>query len=348
MLRATLVVVAVTMLLLVIVYGSLRSGLLSASLDRLITYAAQEEGVFFVRAEGVSGAPPEHLIVRKLEIGDYYGVWLTIEDAEARWKPFDLFHPFDVVKLRVNVDDLTARRVVWTRLPEDGPDEADDPPFRWDRFIRILIGHIRVDELELTGSLLDGHTARVSAEGSGILGEWERGFVKLDIAHVDDTRGTARIDLATGGSPLGLSGTITADEGPGGILAALARRPEAGAVMLDVSASGPMRDWNAKAHLDASRIGALDVDVKLAFTADGPFELTGSFDPVAEERERWLVGEGAAMSLYAKGAWAPDVQLRLDSVRLVADGRELAAGGRLDLATLAFDAKARLAHQRDG
>jgi len=346
-LRISVGVVVLALLLVVGVYGSLRSGLVAASLDGLITRLAQEEGVFFVRVEGVSGDLPEHLRVRKVEIGDYYGVWLTLEDAEARWHPFDLFHPFDDVKFRINVDDITARRVEWTRLPKDGPDEVDEP-FRWDRLVRILIGHLRVDELDLTGSLLDGARSRVRAEGSGILGEWHHGFVKLDIAHVDDVAGSARVDLRTHGSPLELEGTITAEEGPGGALAALARLPEAGAVKLDVRASGPMRDWRGEADVTASGIGKLSAAVKLAFTAEGPFEVTGSFDPVAEQRERWLVGEGAPMSVFAKGAWAPDVELRLDRVQLGADGRQLTADGRLDLASMAFDVKGRVEHESKG
>lgn len=346
-LRILVAVVLLALMLVVGVYGSLRSGLVAASLDRIITRVAQEEGVFFVRVEGVSGDLPEHLRVRKIEIGDYYGVWLTVEDAEARWHPFDLFHPFDSVKFRINVDDVTARRVEWTRLPKDGPHEIDEP-FRWDRFIRILIGHIRVDELDLTGSILDGGRSRVRAEGSGILGEWERGFVQLDIAHVDEVAGSARIDLRTHGSPLELEGTITAQEEPGGALAALARLPEAGAVKLDVRASGPMRDWRGEANVTASGIGKLAAAVKLAFTAEGPFEGTGSFDPVAEQRERWLVGRGAPISVFAKGAWAPDVELRLDRVQLGADGRRLTVDGRLDLASLAFDGKGLLEHESKG
>ena len=346
-LRLVVVVVVVTLLALTIVYGSLRSGLVAASLDRFITRLAQKEGEFFVRVEGVSGRLPEQLRVRKVEIGDYYGVWLTIEDAEATWHPFDVFHPRELVKWRINVDDLRARRVEWTRLPKDGPDEIDTP-FRWDRFIRIVVGHLRVDELDLAGSILGGARARVSAEGSGILGEWEHGFVRLDLAHVDDRTGTARIDLRTHGSPLELTGTISAEEGPGGALAALARLPDAGAVKLDVRASGPMRDWYGEADVSVASIGRLHAETRLAFTAAGPFEVTGSFDPVKEQRDRWLVGEGAPMALSAKGAWAPDVELRLDRVLLTADGRELSAGGRLDLASLVFDVHGQLEHERAG
>jgi translocation and assembly module TamB len=340
-------VVVVAVLLLVGVYGALRGGLLTSRLDRLVTALAQKEGVFFVRAEGIEGAVPDEVRARKVEVGDRDGVWLVVEDAVATWHPFDLFHLFDPVKWRIAIDDIRARKVTWTRLPND-EDEEDEQPFRWDRFVRIVVGHIVVDDFVLTGDLLGGATARVRAEGSGILGEWEHGFVKLDIEHVDGVEGTAKIDLRTHGSPLHLEGSIHAEEGPGGALAGLARLDDAGAVTLDVRASGPMRDWRGEADIVAENIGKLSAAVRLAFTAEGPFEATGSFDPVPAQREKWLVGPGAPMSVYAKGAWAPDVALDLERVVLGADGRQLTAAGHLDLETFDFTVGGNLAHEREG
>jgi translocation and assembly module TamB len=339
--------VGVVLLLLVVVYGMLRGGLLAGQLDRIIEALAQKDGVFFVRTEGVEGALPDHVKARKVEVGDKDGVWLTIEDAEATWHPFDLLHVLDPVIWRVHVDDIRARKVTWTRLPET-EEEEDEQPFRWDRFIRLIVEHVVVEDLELTGSLLGGATARVRAEGSGILGEWERGYVKLDVAHVDGVEGAASIDLRTHGSPLELEGAIHAEEGPGGALANLARLRDAGAVTLDVRGSGPMRDWRGDADVVASNIGTLRAAARLAFTADGPFEATGSFDPIPAQRDKWLVGEGAPMSVYAKGAWAPDVAVHIERVTLGADGRLLTAQGRLDLATHGFTVSGKLAHEREG
>ncbi len=340
-------VVGIALLLLVVIYGLLKGGLLTSNLDRIVTALAQKEGVFFVRAEGIEGAVPDHLKARKVEVGDADGVWLAIEDAEATWQPFDLLHVLDPVKWRIVVDDIRARKVTWTRLPHDR-DEEDEEPFRWDRFIRIVVGHIVVDDLELTGALLGGATSNVRAEGSGILGEWEHGYVKLDVAHVDGVEGGAKIDLRTHGSPLELEGTIHAEEGPGGALANLARLRDAGAVTLDVRASGPMRGWRGEADVVAANIGRLSAGVKLAFSAEGPFEVTGSFDPVPAQREKWLVGDGGPMSVYAKGAWAPDVALDLERVMLGADGRSLTASGHLDLVTQDFTVGGRLVHEREG
>ncbi|MFN2378144.1 MAG: hypothetical protein ABR538_16555, partial [Candidatus Binatia bacterium] len=345
--RLAAFVVLALVVLVGVIYGLLKFGALTGPLDGIITMLARKDGVFFVRVEGVSGNPPEHLVARRIEVGDDDGVWLTVEDADIRWHPFDLFHPRDDVKWRINVDDAKARRLVWTRLPR-GSDDEDDEPFRWDRFIRILVGHIRVDDLELSGDLLGGAKARFRAEGSGVLGEWEHGFVRLDLEHIDDCRGRASIDLKTHGSPLELSGTVSAGEEPGGALAALARLDGAGSVKLDLRASGPMRDWTAEADVHASGIGRLQAEARLAFTAAGPFEVTGTFDPVEEQRRRYIVGAGAPMRLSAKGAWAPDVELRLDRVLLDADGRELTAKGRLDLATRVFAVEAELAHRSEG
>src|SRR5688572_29302424 len=90
-------VVGVVLVAFVLVYVLLRGGLLESELDRIIAALAQKEGVFFVRTEGVSGGLPDNVRARRVEVGDRDGVWLTIEDAEASWHPFDLFHVFDPV-----------------------------------------------------------------------------------------------------------------------------------------------------------------------------------------------------------------------------------------------------------
>ncbi len=347
LLRLLLSVVAFAAVVVVLFYGVLREGLLENYLEQIIDRLAQKEGVFFVRAQGVSGDLPEHVLAKKVEVGDAYGVWLTVEDAEATWHPFDLFHAFDLVKWRIHVEDIHAGRVQWTRLPRDGPNEIDTP-FRWDRFIRLIIGHLLVDDFELSGSILGGSQADFRVEGNGVLGEWDHGSVKLDIAHVDNRTGTARVDLSTHGSPLELAGTIRAEEGPGGALAALARLKDAGSVALSVEGSGLMHDWHAKADVNASNVGVLRAETSLAFNADGPFVVDGTFDPVPAQRKKYLVGDGAPMTLHAKGAWAPDVEVRIEQALLSADGRNLVADGRLDLATKEFHVGGRLVHERDG
>lgn len=340
--------VLVAAALVAVVYGLLRSGVLDSSMGTIITTLARDEGVFFVRAEDVSGDLPDRVKARRVEIGDGDGVWMTIEDVDIAWHPFDLFHPFDDVKWRIHADDARARRIEWTRLPHDTPDDPDEEPFRWDRFIRIVVGHIVVEDFELCGELLGGATERVRAEGSGVLGEWDHGFVKLDIEHIDHRSGKARIDLRTGGEPLELSGSIVAEELEGGALAELARLPDAGTVTLDAKAWGRMQDWHAEAKVTASAIGKLATEVSLSFNEHGPFHAKGTFDPVPAIRDAALIGPGAPVAFEADGAWAPDVEVRLDRVRVAADGRELGVDGRLDLATLDWKAAARLAHEKAG
>ncbi|HEY2772765.1 MAG TPA: translocation/assembly module TamB domain-containing protein [Candidatus Binatia bacterium] len=347
LLLSLVAVIAVLVIVVMALYGAVASGRLTSRLDAIITTLAQKKGSFFVTAEGVSGDDiPGHFRVHKVEVGDAYGVWLTVEDGEASWNPFDLFHPFDSVKWRVNVDDVHARHVLWTRLPRDGPDEPETP-FHWDRFIRILVGHILVDDFELSGAILGGADDHVRAEGHGVLGEWDHGRVVLDIVHVDSATGHARVDLETHGSPLQLSGSIVAEEGAGGALAALARLRDAGAVTLNASGSGPMRDWKGKADVTAANIGDLHATTSLAFTADGPFEARGTFDPAPAQREKYLVGPGAPLAIHAKGDWAPQVEVKIDEATLDADGRKLAASGRLDLATRQFHVSGSLTRPSD-
>ena len=343
-------VVAVVVLLVLVLggaLGTLRSGLVDDRLGDWITAVAKKKDKFFVRAYGVSGNLPFHLKVDKVEVGDATDVYLTIENAEATWNPLDLYHPDDDVKWKFVVERIHAERLEWTRLPHDNlPD--DGKPFRWDRFPRILIGDLTVDDFDVSGTLLGGARARMRAEGSCVLGEWDHGHLKLALERIDDVPGKALIDLTTGGSPIELNGSLTGEEGEGSALGALARLTDPGAVKLDVRGSGPMRDWNAEADITTANIGRLKAAVKMAYSAAGPFELTGSFDPAPRQREKYYVGPGAPMTLEAKGAWAPGEELRVDRLFLAADGRELSADGRLDLATHAYRVKGNLAPEREG
>lgn len=343
-------ILAGLVVLVVVVYGLLEAGALTPVVDDLVEMFARKDGVFFVRVAGVSGDLPEHLVVEKVEIGDADDVWLTIEDAEAHWHPFDLFHPFDTVKFRINVDDIQARRVTWTDLPvtEDTPEEEDEEPF-WKNFIRILVARLRIDELVLGENLLAGSgPARLRAEGSGVLGEWDHGSLDLDITHVDDVAGSVAIDLRTFGSPLRVEGTVHAEEGDGGALARLARLPDAGALELDLRTSGPLTDWSVAADVTVESIGRLQADADLAFIEGGPFAITGTFDPVAAQRQRFLVGDGAPITVSVEGSFVPEDELRLESAEVVADGRRLGASGRLDFETDEFEVHGKLAHRGEG
>jgi translocation and assembly module TamB len=345
--RFVVAVVVLLVLLLGGVLGTLRSGLVDDRLGDWITAVAKKKDKFFVRAYGVSGNLPFHLKVDKVEVGDATDVYLTIEHAEATWNPLDLYHPRDDVKWKFVVERIHAERLEWTRLPHDNlPD--DGQPFRWDRFPRILIGDLTVDDFDVSGTLLGGARARMHAEGSCVLGEWDHGHLKLALERIDDVPGKALIDLTTGGSPIELNGSVTGEEGEGSALGALARLTDPGAVKLDVRGSGPMRDWNAEADITTANIGRLKAAVKMAYSAAGPFELTGSFDPAPRQRDKYYVGPGAPMTLEAKGAWAPGHELRVDRLFLAADGRELVADGRLDLVTHAYRVKGDLAPEREG
>lgn len=333
--------------ILVLVVALLRSGLVNDRLDEWITALARKDGVFFVRVENVSGELPWHLLVDRVEIGDGVGVWLTVEKGEVHWHPFDTLTLLDEVKWRVHVESVSAARVEWTRLPVDDEDE-DDEPFRWDRFPRILAHRLRVDDLDLSGTILDGERARLRAEGGLVLGEWEHGFVDLRLERIDGRRGHAHVDLRSGGSPLEFGGTVTASEEAGGALVALARLHDGAEVELEATASGPLADWRVTAKVWESEIGRLAIESAVSFGSEGKIRLEGSFDPVPRQRERYLVGEGAPMGIRAEGAIVPDVEIRVDAAELVADGRVLRASGRLDLSSREYRLDAEVAAERRG
>lgn len=328
--RGALWLIAASLVLVAALLLSLRSAGVQRHLGEIITAVAHKPGRFFVRVGNVRGRPPWNLQVDRVEIGDAEGVWLVIEDAEADWHPFDIWHQFDDTRLRVNVDRIHARRLLWTRLPRD--DDRDDKPFRWDRFPRIIARDLAVDELELGEGLLGGGHAVLRARGNGVLGEWQHGRLDLTLERIDGKRGEAKIDLFSDGNPPQFHGSVTAVEDEAGALAFAARLREAGPVELRVDVSGPLRDWNATAVVRAGAIGRLEARAGIAFGPSGAIKVSGSFDPVASQRDRYLVGAGAPLLLALDGAWLPGREVRLDHGRLDADGRVLEASGRIDLA----------------
>ena len=346
-LRSVLGVLTVAVVTVVVVYGLLRTGLLTTSLDTIISRIVQLDDGFYVRVEDVTGDPPAVLNARKVELGDRDGVWLTVEDVQIRWRPFDIFHPLDRDPLRIQVDTAKARRVVWTRLEAD-PLVKKDKPFRWDRFVRLLVGDLEVEEFELGPGLLRGGQARFRVKGNGVLGEWEHGHLDLNLETLGEGGGGAHVELVTGGSPLTLTGTLTAKEGPRGALAFLAGLPDAGAVTLRVDASGPLRDWKAHVDVRAAALGTLKGDATIGFGEVGTFDVRANVDPVASLREASLVGAGAPIAVSLAGSLTPDVELRVERARAVFDARELSLDGRLDLATDAIEARAQLASTNDG
>ncbi|MFN2426643.1 MAG: translocation/assembly module TamB domain-containing protein [Candidatus Binatia bacterium] len=315
--------------LVALLYVLLKAGLLSGVIDDLVALVAGGDGGFSVRVEGVSGSLPEHVMLAKLEISDDSGVWVVLEDVEVRWHPFELFHPFADAKWRIDVDDARARRATWTRLPEAEDTVEEVEPFQWDEMMPIVVDHLLIEELEIGEAVLGGRTARVRAEGGLVLGTWEQGSVELDITHTDGASGRIAIDLATFGSPLEVEGTIRADEGDGGLLAGLARMPDAGAIDLEIKASGALRDCKLEADLRVENVGRLQADANVAVAPAGAFEVTATFDPAAAER-REQVASLAAMSefdvktasLDARGSLTGDgrLQATLELAELVIGG----------------------------
>jgi translocation and assembly module TamB len=305
--------------LLVLVYVLLKAGALSGAVDDLVALVLGDDGGgFFVRVDGVSGSLPDHIVVEKIEIGDSEGVWLTFEDVEARWNPFDLFHPFSDAMWVVDVDDVQAKRAIWTRLPtaEDTAKEATEPdePFELEEMLPIYVDHLLVDELDVGESVLGGRTALMRAEGELVIGDWEHGKIDLDVTHLDDVRGGIAIDLETSGAPLRIEGTVRAEEGDAGLLVGLAQMPQAGAIDVAFDAAGTLADLALDGRASVERVGQLAVDANLAIDPAGPFEVVATFDPAPPERR----AEVDAL------AWSSAIGV--ESARLKANGTFAGAG----------------------
>ena len=184
------------------------------------------DGARRVRIEGFYGALSSTAALDRLTIADDDGVWLTIEGAELVWTRSAL------LRGALEVDRLTARRIVLDRLPPSGGDGAPTPeatPFQLpDLPVSVALGALSVERLDLGAAIL-GFPATLSASGSASLAGGD-GAARLMLDRLDGPDGAFVLsaDFANDTGLLDLTLRLTED--PGGLAATLLGLPGPGTV----------------------------------------------------------------------------------------------------------------------
>ncbi len=293
-----------------------------------------------ITVAGVGGNWPSEISLTGVAGRDGTGVWLTIDQATLRWRPFAL------LRGAIVVDSFTAGKVDLPRLPT-GADRGEPPlPPNFAGIFtalgKINIGQATVDALSL-GEPIVGQALVLRLTGSS-----QRARTHLEVQRTD-AAGRAVFDLDTtpdraslriSGALAGLTATgevamTTAEQLSGAIRVAREEAPEVAQVNARIS--GPRRtptvdidfvwsDFAVEGRPIARVVGTLRA---APTTPGGPYTLAGS-GSIADLKQ--MLPEAAAV-VTAEGKWSLNVTQatpragRLDSLRLDAGDAILEMGG---------------------
>ncbi|WP_158743768.1 translocation/assembly module TamB domain-containing protein [Acidisphaera sp. L21] len=185
-----------------------------------------------IEIAGLAGRFPDALRLGHAEVRDAKGAWLTLDDVALDWSPLALLHK------EARVEMLSAGRIVVARLPETAPSASTASPASNEPFslpVRVSVEAIHVRRAEI-GKPVAGVAAVVALDGKAHLASLEDGDADVTIDRLDspgsyEVHGT--ID------PTHLAARLRVAEPPKGLIAAIAKLPDIGAIGLTASVDGP-------------------------------------------------------------------------------------------------------------
>lgn len=199
--------------------------------------------------QGLSGFVPTDLKVARIELADRQGTWLTVEDAELRWSFLSLLGG------RLRIDTVAARRIDVARAPESTkaePARATGKSGTLQLPVGVDLQSLSVDELHL-GAALAQVDSRWKLSGNALLpADLAEGRLKLDGNRIDGPTGRLGVDLRFDANRQTVDGSVTFDEGKGGVAAALLQRPDLDGVATRLTVKGDARAGNADLSVSAA------------------------------------------------------------------------------------------------
>ncbi len=228
---------AVAMLLaLVILFGNTAMG--QRSIEWLVLRLTDGQ----VTLNGLDGRFPEGPRVRRLELRDSKGLWLTADDVAVDWAPLAYLWN------KIEIKSIAARQIDVLRRPvETAGSEGQGP--------HIEIGALNIKRLNVTEAVA-WRPASITLSG-------KIDYRSLDDARIDiaarrlDGPGTYRIDFDV--SKAAISGSADIREPANGLIGGLAGLPDLGPLSLQARASGPR---NAQSVVLTLTAGALRMDAR--------------------------------------------------------------------------------------
>ncbi|PYD48056.1 translocation/assembly module TamB domain-containing protein [Novacetimonas pomaceti] len=240
-----------------------------------------------VRLSGLSGRFPDALRIAHLELDDYRGTWLAIDNLALDWSPTRL------LLRRAVVDDISIAHLSIPRLSEEDPAHPSPPsrPGNDNLHIGVDIRHAHIARIDVGAPLarvpstfsLDGHArlADIAPVLDGIsVATLPSADIDLSVRRLDHPGLlSVRTRLDTGTLALDLH----AHEEREGFLTTLSNLPMLAPLDLDLSMSGPrdrsnlvfaMQAGAAQAHI-RGQVGLIHHAMHLNATLDAPAMMLG-------------------------------------------------------------------------
>ncbi len=174
-----------------------------------------------VRIKGLAGRFPDAMRIGRIEVADSKGVYVTVQDAVLDWSPLKL------LKGVAAVDQLTAARIDVPRLPESsGSSSTESSSFSLP--VPVELGRLHVDAASI-GAPVAGVAATLALDGSGHLRTLAEGTVQLAARRLDSP-GDYRVNGSISADHI--QANVQANEPPSGLISAIAKLPDLGAVRI--------------------------------------------------------------------------------------------------------------------
>ena len=284
---------------------------------RLVEHLAGQLTAGQVEIAGLGGRFPDALRLAHAELRDSQGTWLSLDDVALDWSPLALLHR------EARVDSLTAGRIRVVRLPVASPSPAKPAPASSSPFtlpvgVSVAALHIRRAEI---GAPVAGVAAVLALDGSARLASLQDGDVDVVVDRLDSA-GTYQVQGRI--DPTHLAARIQVAEPAQGLIAAIAKLPDIGAIRLDASVDGPRTAEATAVDLSAGPLHA---------TAKGSVDLTGEaadLDVVANAPAMTpapgVSWQSVALDAHVHGPFTkPDVTGTVRLAGLAAGGAQIAS-----------------------
>jgi translocation and assembly module TamB len=267
-------------------------------------------GQFDVRADSVDEVGTGRAVLIGLHISDANGEWFRASRFVIEWSPTALLGG------EARIDQMTLKDGHLLRLPSTGSSgsvtgsdpssvvgAAGEPPsprvINWPRSpIALTVGAMRISNMRVASSVLPGGIA-FDAVGS-LRDRGDQQSLTLVVTRVDDVVGTIDVQYRKRFDDNTLILQAKANEGPSGLVAALAGLPPNVPVRAALNAKGPPSDFN----------GTLDV------AAQGMLEATGNVSAAWAARVRATlelrVTTGQLLSAPLRAALGNQARLNID------------------------------------
>jgi translocation and assembly module TamB len=263
-----------------------------------------------VQLIGLGGEFPQRLELRRLELRDPQGLWLSIDQIELQWSPLRL------LTNRVQAAVLRAAEARMERAPAYPRDPTPKRSHHWP--------HVELDRLDVArvdlGAALAGNPTALTLQGHGYWDSIERTSIDLEARRLDAVPSLYRVALRFDDRTL--EARIDLEEDAGGPLAHLAQVPGIGAVAIHLTLDGPRTGASARLTVQAGSLQA---------TAGGTLNAnTGAATiDVALDSQAMTPRQGIAWQrLHLTGHWSgpptsPETTAALEASGLIVPGVQL-------------------------